>query len=253
MVTAVGFAAAFVGVVTGGNSLVTVPVMLSVGMAPRAAVATNMLACTVLALSGGARFAVEKRGRGMRWDLALPLCAVTLPTSWLGAHLVARLDERAVRVIVAVSLVAMVAVLIARPRFGAEPARAVSRARFVAGVALAAALGVYGGLFSGGYTTLLTFTCVGLLGASLVESVGLTKVVNFVSSGIATIEFARVGLIDWRVGVPMSIAMGVGAWVGAHLAVRLGYGWVRAVFVGSLVLLAAKLVLYDLLVRRAIG
>ena len=42
------FVTSVVGVVTGGNSLITVPVMLSFGIEPCTAVATNMFALTFL-------------------------------------------------------------------------------------------------------------------------------------------------------------------------------------------------------------
>jgi uncharacterized protein len=237
---AVAFVAALIGVVTGGNSLLTVPVLLSLGMEPRRAIASNMFAVTFLALSGGVRFARSKSVR-VRWDVIAPLAAVTLVTSWWGAHVVAALPERTVRAVVAGSLAAMLAVMVARPRFGDGPAAEVSRLRFAAGVLVGAALGVYGGLFSGGYTTLLTFTCVGLMGASLVEAVGLTKAVNFVSSAIASLEFARVGLIDYRVALPMAAFATAGAWLGAHVAATRGHRFIRAVFLAGVAALGLKL------------
>ena len=239
----VALIAALFGVVTGGNSLLTVPVMLSFGMEPRRAIATNMFAVTFLALSGTVRFARAPSVR-WRWDVIVPLGLLTLGTSWWGAHLVAQFSERTVRGVVAASLVAMLAVMAARPKLGEGAARKVSRMRFVVGIAVGALLGIYGGLFSGGYTTLLTILCVGLLGTSLLEAVGLTKPINFLSSAIASAEFARLGLIDLRVGLPMAAAMTLGAWVGAHFAATHGHRWVRAVFLAGLALLAVKL-LYD--------
>lgn len=243
----VAFATSVVGVVTGGNSLVTVPALIALGMPSRQAVATNMFAVTFLALSGWIRFA--RSGR-IRWDVTLPLVPITLVTSWLGARLVSALSEGVVRVIVAASLVVMLGVIALRPRFGEGRAGGVSRARYVTGMVVAAALGVYGGLFSGGYTTLLTFTCVGLLGTTLSEAVGLTKVVNFASSAIASAEFVRQGLVEWRAATAMSLAMIAGAWIGADLAVRLGHRFMRAVFVCALAGLALKLVIWDLVLRR---
>jgi uncharacterized membrane protein YfcA len=249
LLAAVAFAAALVGVVTGGNSLITVPVMLLVGMEPHRAVGSNMFACTFLALSGALRFARRDAPR-LRWDIIVPLSVATLATSWWGARLAVGLDERAVRTIVAGSLIVVGLVLALRPSLGETPARSVSRPRFVAGLALGAALGIYGGLFSGGYTTLLTITCVALCGAGLVEAVALTKLVNFVSSGIASVEFARQGVIDWPVAATMAVAMAAGAWLGAHLALQRGFRWVRALFLLTVAGLAAKLLVWDLLLRK---
>jgi uncharacterized protein len=46
------FFTAAISVVTGGTSLLTVPVMLSFGFEPHVAVATNMLALIFLSLGG---------------------------------------------------------------------------------------------------------------------------------------------------------------------------------------------------------
>ena len=45
---------AFISVVTGGTSLITVPAMMQLGIEPHVAVATNMLSLIFLSL-GGAR------------------------------------------------------------------------------------------------------------------------------------------------------------------------------------------------------
>ena len=46
-----------IGAITGGNSLINVPLMIMVGMTPRQAVATNMFAVTFMTISATARFA----------------------------------------------------------------------------------------------------------------------------------------------------------------------------------------------------
>jgi Sulfite exporter TauE/SafE len=57
--TAVFALTAFVSVVTGGTSLITVPVMIELGIDPHVAVATNML--TLIFLSLGGRRSVKIR------------------------------------------------------------------------------------------------------------------------------------------------------------------------------------------------
>lgn len=237
------FVTSIVGVVTGGNSLVNVPVMILAGLEPRTAVATNMFALTFMTFSATARFA---RDRLVSWRLALPLCVLTLVTSAAGAQLTVVLPERTVKTIVAVSMVAMMVILAARPRFG-QAARETTPLGRAAGYVLAAVLGIYGGLFSGGYTTLLTFVSVGCFGITLLEAVGLTKLVNLVSCASATVVFFVGGLVDLRVGAPMAAAMLAGGWVGAHLATRGGDRFVRVVFLVTLGALALKLLVFDIL------
>ncbi|HEY7956555.1 MAG TPA: sulfite exporter TauE/SafE family protein [Polyangia bacterium] len=246
LVAAVVFATSVVGTITGGNSLVNVPVMILCGLEPRAAVATNMFAVTFMAFGATVRF---QRAKLVMSKLALPLCAIALVTSAIGARLTVALDEKSVKGIVAGSMVAMLLFMLARPRFG-EAAVSPSGKRRAIGFVAAALLGVYGGLFSGGYTTLLTFTCVAAFGLPLLSSVGLTKLVNLVSSGAATLVFLYSGVVDLRVGVPLAASMLVGGWVGAHLAIRKGERFVRVIFLLMIAALAVKLLVFDLILGR---
>jgi uncharacterized protein len=241
ILAAVALATAIVGVITGGNSLVTVPVMIMVGFEPRAAVATNMFALCFMTLAATVRFARERyETRGV----TVPLAIITGVTSAAGAALTVALPERAVKTMIAVSLGVMILFLAARPNFGAAPAE-VTPARRAVGWALATVLGVYGGLYSGGYTTLLTFVCVALFGVPLLGAVGLTKLVNFVSCVAATIVFFRAGAVELRTGLAMGAAMAAGGYIGAALAIKRGHGFVRVMFLVTVALLTIKVV-YDL-------
>jgi uncharacterized membrane protein YfcA len=107
-------------------------------------------------------------------------------------------------------------------------------------------LGIYGGLFSGGYVTVLTAVCVGIAGMTYSEAVASTKVINVFSSGVATIVFMWQGLVDYRLGLILGITMFAGAYVGAHYATKLNDVWLRRVFLTTILLLAIKTI-YDLI------
>jgi uncharacterized membrane protein YfcA len=241
-IAAVYFVVSIISVVTGGGSLVQVPALIAFGVAPRVAVATNMFAVTWMTLSAMARFA---RAGQVGGRFVVPLVAITAVTSAVGAGLTVVLPDRMVKGVVAASMIALLVFIVASPRFG-EAARAPSRLRLAVGFVAVTVLGVYGGLFSGGYTTLLTFTCVVALGMPLMQTVGTTKLINFVSSGVASVVFVVAGVVDYRVAVPASIACFAGGWVGAQLAIQRGERFVRALFLVTVLGMAGKLI-FDLL------
>ena len=111
-------------------------------------------------------------------------------------------------------------------------------------------LGVYGGFFWGGYTTLMTVLCVVCFSLTMMESVAITKPVNLISCLAASLIFFAGGLVDLRVGLPLAAANLVGGWVGAHFALKGGDRFVRALFLLTVAALAAKLLVWDLLLRR---
>ena len=236
------FAVSMVTVVTGGGTLIQVPALIAFGLGPRAAVATNMFAITWMSASATARFARAGAVRGPR---VLALVVVTVVTSALGAGLTVALPERSVKGVVAASLVAMLIFMAAKPRFG-EAAAEPSRLRVAIGFVAVAVLGVYGGLFSGGYTTLLTFTCVVAFGMPLMRTVAATKLVNLASCAVASVVFVVAGLVDYRVAVPVSLASFAGGWTGAHLALHRGERFVRGLFLAAVLAMSIGLVV-DLL------
>jgi uncharacterized membrane protein YfcA len=61
----------------------------------------------------------------------------------------------------------------------------------------------------------------------------------------STVVFAIHGAVNYAVGLVMSVGLIGGAWIGARFAVKRGEPWIKAAFVG-LVLVAAG----SLLVRR---
>lgn len=234
-----------IGAITGGNSLINVPLMIWVGMTSREAVATNLFAVLFMTVSATARFARDKL---ISARLLLPLGALTAVSSAIGAELAVKLPEAVVKVIVGTSMAFLVTFMALHQK---SSARAVSVAPPAAplGFLLTFVLGIYGGLFSGGYTTLMTFVGVACFGLRMLESVALMKPVNLVSCAAASLVFFSAHLIDWRVGVPLSVANLIGGYLGARLAVRASERWVRGLFLSTVTCLALKLLAYDLIYR----
>jgi uncharacterized membrane protein YfcA len=233
-----------IGAITGGNSLINVPLMILIGMTPRQAVATNMFAVTFMTISATARFA---RAGMLRWPLILPLGIITIVTSALGAVIAVKLPETVVKTVVGVSMAALVLFIALNRK--STPVEATARRRLV-GYIVSTLLGIYGGFFSGGYTTLMTVLCVVCFGLTMMESIAVTKPVNLLSCVAASVVFFAGGLIDLRIGVPLAVANLIGGWLGAHAAVKGGDRFVRLLFLLTVAALAIKLVVWDVILRR---
>ena len=92
--------------------------------------------------------------------------------------------------------------------------------------------------------TILTAAFVAFLGMDYAEAVGSTKLVNVFSSGIATLVFMWQGLVDYTLGIILAVTMFAGAYIGAHYAAKMNEVWLKRIFLGTVVILAAK-TLYD--------
>ena len=243
--TVLFFFTSVIGVVTGSNSLITVPVMFQFGIDPRIAVATNMFGLTLMAVGGTLPFL----GKGTIDRKRLPsLIILTLVGSASGAVLLLVIPNRALPLIISASMIAVALFTIIKRDAGLIPATLkVSRTVALTAYALTLALGIYGGFFSGGYVTLLTAVFVMLFRMTFVQAVSTTKIVNVFSSLVATIIFMARGLVDYKLGILFGLAMFCGAFVGARISLKLDNIWIRRIFLGTVVVLAMKILLYDFL------
>ena len=233
-----------VGVVTGSNSLITVPAMFQFGIDEKTAIATNMFGLTFMAIGGTIPFIRQGKIEPRRLS---PLIIVTLVGSALGALLVGYITNQSIKLIVSIAMFVVVAFTLLKPSPKAAEGADVWAGSYWTrplGLAITFLLAIYGGIYSGGYVTILTAAFVAFLGMNYAGSVGATKLVNVFSSGVATLVFMWQGLVDYRLGAILAVTMFIGAFVGAHYAAKMNEVWLKRIFLASVVLLAIK-TLYD--------
>jgi uncharacterized protein len=232
-----------ISVVTGSTSLITIPALLQFGVDPRVAVATNMFALTFMSVGGTLPFFGSNT---IDWTRLPLLNVLTIISSALGALLVLVVPAKAMPLLISLFMLTIAVFSLMRRDAGiVEHPKAPSRAAAVGGYAATFALGIYGGFFSGGYVTLLTAAYVALFGMTFIRAVAITKAINILSSLVATIVFALHGLIDYPLGILLSVTMFIGASLGGHTALRMKNIWLRRVFLFTVIALAFKTLLHD--------
>ena len=92
---------------------------------------------------------------------------------------------------------------------------------------------------------MLTSAFVAFFHFTFIEAVALTKVLNMFSSLVATLVFAKEGLVDWRLGLILSVASFAGGLLGAVLAKRVSNLRLRRIFVVAVIVMALKTLLFD--------
>lgn len=237
------FLTTVVGVVTGSNSLIVVPVMFQVGIEPKIAVATNMFGLTFMAIGATIPFVRQRR---VDFGRIAPLVFLTIIGSAIGASLVGLITDQGIKLIVSIAMIAVAIFTLVRRNKGVAKESTVSTGALVLTFILTFLLGIYGGLYSGGYVTVLTATVVAFFGMTFSEAVASTKFINIFSSLVATMVFAWQGLIDYKLGIILAVTMFVGAYIGAHYATRLNDLWLKRIFLTTVFLLALKTI-YDFL------
>ncbi len=234
------FITSAVGVVTGSNSLITVPVMFQFGIEPKTAIATNMFGLTFMSI--GATLPFLKQG-AIDFKKLSPLVLITVIGSAIGAMLVNLISSTTIPIIVSISMIAVAIFTLWKRGAGVAKPENISTNSLVIAYVLAFLLAIYGGLYSGGYVTILTTVFVAFLGMTFTEAIAGTKFINVFSSLIATIIFMRQGLVDYKLGVILAVVMFVAAFVGAHTVTKLNDIWLKRIFLLTVLLLAIKTIL----------
>ncbi len=245
------FAAGVVDAIGGGGGLLTVPVLLSAGLPPQVALATNKGQAVFGAVSSAVSF--WRRGgldRG-RAPVAFFFGAVG---SAIGATLLLWMRPEPLKPVV-LGLLVVAAVLVAWPRKprarqseragspaeGALPHPVGLRSPRLVLAVLALVLGSYDGFFGPGVGTMLIVAFAYLFDDTLTRASGNAKVVNLASNLAAFTLFALRGRVLWAFALPMALANASGAYVGARLAIGRGDRFVRAVVLCVVAALVVKL------------
>jgi uncharacterized membrane protein YfcA len=105
-------------------------------------------------------------------------------------------------------------------------------------------LGFYDGVAGPGTGAFWTVSSMAIYKMNILLSSGLSKAMNFTSNFTSLVTFALLGHINWVLGLTMGICLMMGAFVGAHSAIRFGATFIRPVFVTVVSVLAIKLA-YD--------
>ncbi len=242
LLTVLFFITTAVGVVTGSNSLITVPVMFELGIEPKTAIATNMFGLTFMAF--GATIPFYRRGMIDTVKLR-PYVILTVIGSAFGALLVGYVKSDLIPTIVSISMIAVGLFTLIKRDAGVEARTGeASKAAGVAMLAVAFLLAIYGGFFSGGYMTVLTAAFVALSGMTFSEAIAGTKYLNLFSSSIATVVFMWQGLVDYKLGLILAVTMFVAAYVGAQTVTKLNEIWLKRIFLIVVFALAIKMFVF---------
>lgn len=236
------FVVGIFSVSVGGTTLVMVPLLIYAGMDIKTAIATNMLVLIFLSLSGMFGFRKEIKKQHLWWLFLFVI--ITLISSFLGAKLVLDINEDILKKIIAVIIVLVASTLFVKKEIGLKENDDISIWKIVIGLILVFALGVYGGFFSGGYVTILTYVLILFFGLSFLQSAFDTKVINLFSSGIACVIFYLNDLIDFKLGLLFAIFISLGALLGVKFAIKNGNKWIRIVYIIAIIILAIKLLFF---------
>lgn len=233
---AIAFLAGSVDAMAGGGGLLTIPALMTAGVPPVAALATNKLQSTIGTASAFLTF--HRAGHVDIKAFALPALGAFLG-SMAGGTAVQFIDPKFLAAFVPALLIAMGLYFLLAP-----PMSEVDRHARVGRVGLTlitTGIGFYDGFFGPGTGSFLTTALVALAGLGLVRAIANTKFLNLSTNIAGLLALVAGGKVLWLLGAGMALANVAGNQVGARLAIRFGGRGVRPLLVVMSVALTVKL------------
>jgi len=221
------FSAGFVDAIAGGGGLIQTPAMLLAfpNNNPVSVVGTSKTA----AFFGTSTAAIKYR-KSIKTDTRL-LIAMVVPAfigACLGALMASHISAQSFKSAIFFMMIAIFIYTLIKPDLGkVQVEKHSGRKLMFIGGAAAFVIGFYDGLIGPGTGTLLMIFLVAVMGFAFVGASAIAKVVNAMTNLASIIVVGlRVGIL-WKIGLFLAIANLAGGYVGSHVAIKKGSGFVR--------------------------
>jgi len=231
-----GFVTGFLNVVAGGGSLLSLPFLIFLGLDASSANATNRVAILLQNAVAVWQFRKEKV-LSIRESLSL---AIPASLGAIGGTLLAvQIDERFLKIAIALIISLMAVLLVARPRMWETNRR--SNLPAWTKWLLFFCIGVYGGFIQAGVGFLLLWALVGALGKDLVRANGLKVAIVLSYTIVSFLIFYSRGLVNMEYGLVLAAGAMGGGWVGTRFSVVKGNKWIRYILAVMVIMSALRM------------
>ena len=232
--------AGFIDAVVGGGGLIQVPTLFSLypDTVPAKLFGTNKISSLIGTSNSAIRYVRSVR---MPWSATLPAAGAAFVFAYLGSMSVAWLPRDLLRPMILVLLIGAAVYTFRRKEFGtSHQPRHHGRHEFFRALLLGAVIGFYDGFFGPGAGSFLIFLFIRIFGFDFLHASAASKVVN-VATNLASIGFfIPNGYYLPLAALIMAAANLIGSFIGTHMALRRGSGFVRRLFLGIVCLLIVK-------------
>ncbi len=232
--------AGFVDSIVGGGGLILVPALFAVfpQTHPATLFGTNKGASV---WGTGIATVQYSRRVTMPWHALGPAAVAGFAASLAGAWLVTVISPEFLRKVLPGVLLLVLVYTLLKKELGRHHAPRFSGLReTLIAISIGAVIGFYDGFFGPGTGSFFVFLLVRLLGYDFLHASAGAKLLNTATNLAALVLFTLKGHVWWHFALVMAVANVVGSLAGTHLALRLGTGFVRGVFIAVVSVLILK-------------
>jgi len=240
LVFLIGLITGFLDSTVGAGGLVSVPSLIFLGLPPQVAIATDRFGTIGQSFTAGYKYWKAKK---IVWEYVPIFTVLSLAGALIGSTLLVQANPATLEKGVGVLLLVLLPVILLKRRLGVERAQKTKQHKAIGFVAYAL-LAIFGGFFGQGTGPLVMFVLTSFMGLTVIEVLATNTIPWRVLSVASTVVFAFYGLVDYKIGAVLFVAMMIGGYVGAHVAIKQGDAWIKRLFAVFVVLASVKLLFF---------
>lgn len=236
------FFAGFVDAMVGGGGLIQMPALfiLQPQLSLVQTLATNKTA-SFLGTSVSAAQYIRKVA--IDWRYLSPAIITSFVAAFGGALLVSYVRKEQFMPVIISALIIVLLYTIFKRQLGLHYVdKQLSKTQhYVYAIVTGAVLGMYEGLIGPGTGSFLIFIFIMVFGFNFLHASANAKIINWCASLGALVLFLFKGAIVWKVTLPLAACNMAGNYIGSHLALKKGSGFIRIFFIVVVLALIIKL------------
>lgn len=235
----IGIIVGFVNVISGGGSLITMPILMFFGLNHTMANASSRLgnmAQNIFALAGF-------KSKGVKYSKYTYFLGISSAIgAVIGAYMALEITAKTFNKLLAFVMLIVVVYTIFGSKFNIENhIERISKKHKIYGIITFFFIGIYGGFIQAG-TGLLIMAALSLINKFSFVKINTFKVVVVLFYlSVAFGIFVYKGQVNWLYGGSLAFGMSIGGWLSSRWSFEKGDEWIRRFMIVSVLALAIKL------------
>jgi uncharacterized protein len=236
-----GLLAGFIDSIAGGGGLITLPAFALLLGPGAQAIGTNKIGATVAALTA---LLVYRKAGHFNLKVSLLFTVFVVFGSFMGSRLSPSVPPEAFKFLL-LTTCPLILWIVYRKDFWVSRDKShepkLTPQHLVASAGLIC--GFYDGIWGPGGGTFMFLSLLFVARLPLVTAMAASKLANTASGATSLASYASQGLVHWKEGLLLSVGIGIGAYLGARFATRVGSPIVRPILLVVVTLLLLRIFL----------
>lgn len=226
----VGVLTGFMNVIGGGGSILTLPLLTFLGLSVNVANGTNRISILLQNIVSSYQF---RKGKVHIFKIALPLALIASAGAIAGSFVVVNVDQDILKKIVGVILVLMGLFVVFEPKIWESGTEVPKKFTWIEYLAFFG-IGFYGGFLQAGVGFFFIAALTFLGGLDIVKTNAVKVLVIASYTVFSLIIFMSKGMVDWPIGLVLSLGSMTGAYVGTRFTLLKKMKWIRYVLLAAI-------------------